>query len=319
MLPFLITVTVLSIGATLLQSSYSSVSVSSLSRESSPIQNCALLFFGLPREFKRFVLPSIQRNLLEINPHCDIFIHTYNISTLSNPRNGEWKSSIDVSQVFLLTPNHGHVMVESVDSFYRMRNLTFYGQYHHNGWGKSVESTNNMIKQWHSIDAVWKLMQKHETYYHRVGLFRLDTIIVTPIDIYNSDAAIPDFGHHHGGLNDRLFYGLHDYAEIWATHRFESVPEYLRTRDVVERNLGLHSEFFIGWLMRQKFHIPVELKDICVWRTRQDPLPILIFDCEDLCGKAMKQLYANMASAIVPLDRQEKSRSPNDGCPHLQS
>ena len=51
--------------------------------------SCALLFFGLPKEFKSTVLPSIRTHVLAVNRGCDVCAHTYNLSETSNPRNGE--------------------------------------------------------------------------------------------------------------------------------------------------------------------------------------------------------------------------------------
>ena len=312
-------------------------------------KNCAYLFFGLPREFKTFVLPSINRNIIRVNPQCDIFIHTYNVSSISNGRNGEFNATIDITDVYMLSSSISktHLQIETIESFERTRNLTFYREHHHKDWG-TYTPTDNMIKQWHSINAAWNMMEQKEremlqrktqrnhamavngtypskVYYEHVGLFRLDVIFVTPINIFDSNAAVPDFAHHHGGVNDRLFYGQHEYAKIFATTRFDSVHEYLQSDRLVQnRDFGLHSEYFVGWLLRQKYQIPLEMKDICVWRTRSFPLKILTFDCEILCGKAMQQLYADLASDFgVPLERQEEMSTYHEylkvnGCPRVQ-
>ena len=52
---------------------------------------CALLFFGLVKDsFKNITLPSIQTNILQQNPDCDVFVHTYNLTHVPlNDRNGE--------------------------------------------------------------------------------------------------------------------------------------------------------------------------------------------------------------------------------------
>ena len=70
------------------------------------------------------------------------------------------------------------------------------------GWTYPT-SMDNMIKQWHSIDAVWNLMN-NTNHYDRVGLFRVDVKYKTPIDISDADAVIPNF-QHWGGLRS-VFY-----------------------------------------------------------------------------------------------------------------
>ncbi len=51
---------------------------------------CALLFFGLVKDFKDLALPAIQRNIIDPNPSCDVFLHTYDIDKVpENKRNRE--------------------------------------------------------------------------------------------------------------------------------------------------------------------------------------------------------------------------------------
>lgn len=38
--------------------------------------SCALLFFGLPRLFRKIVLPSLRTFVFPYHKHCDIYIHT---------------------------------------------------------------------------------------------------------------------------------------------------------------------------------------------------------------------------------------------------
>ena len=52
-------------------------------------QRCALLFFGLAKKFQEIVLPTISSSILKHNPECDVYVHTYNVTSVSNPRNNE--------------------------------------------------------------------------------------------------------------------------------------------------------------------------------------------------------------------------------------
>jgi len=74
-------------------------------------------------------------------------------------------------------------------------------------------SIDTMIRRWHSLNSVWMMMEKgvreisetihsnvtnpnttkYSSYYTYIGLFRLDTMLVTPIDIFDAEAAIPAF------------------------------------------------------------------------------------------------------------------------------
>jgi hypothetical protein len=274
-------------------------------------KTCALLFFGLIKDsFQTITLPSIQEHILAHNPQCDIFLHTYNLTTVPlNKRNAEVSvQTVNISQAYLLTNN---VMIEDMDSFNekRIAILDQTRKFYHRGWGDCCVSHDNMIKQWNSIQGVWDLMQhyeqskrksgksKHSKFYDQVGLFRSDVYYTKRINIFDSQGAIPDFGHY-GGYNDRLFYGSYENAEVWASKRFEFTntfeEKYMFPSDQSElghwsklkRFLGYeihdgyHSETFLKKLMNH-YQIYVEAKNHCVWRVRTGS-KIQASDCDGM-------------------------------------
>jgi len=270
---------------------------------------CALLFFGLVKDFKDLALPAIHRNIIDPNPSCDVFLHTYDIDKVpENKRNKEVSGArIYPSDAYLLTPN---VIIESTKSFDQKRGdfLNQTRKYHHGVWGKCCLSHDNMIKQWHSIDAVWKKMRQHEEkllhqtysntheallahkgdnhYYQQIGLFRSDVYHVNKIDIFNSNATIANFGHYNG-YNDRLFYGSYDNAAIWANRfGFSSIFEekYIKSRKKGQRG-SYHSETFVKQLMTHH-NISIDMQDICVWRIRNGKR-LQVTDC----GKRKYERY----------------------------
>lgn len=109
---------------------------------------CALLFFGLAKHFRDKVLPSIEEYIIDVSgQQCDIFIHNYNVTTVSNERNDEDEEPLDPTEVMDLTP---HVMLENLEDFERKRNMTYFGQRRFqvnkkHGW--SGAAFPNMIKQ----------------------------------------------------------------------------------------------------------------------------------------------------------------------------
>jgi len=221
--------------------------------------SCALNFFGLVKQFD-VILPSIQKHLLDTNPTCDVYAHTYNVSHTTNPRNREHNEDIYPNDVFKLTAN---VIMDTDKMFHTTHNVTFYRAFFppkKSGWHYPT-SMDNMIKQWHSIERAWGRMQSAEeavgVRYKRVGFFRLDTLFTTPIDVNDGDAVIPNFGMY--PMNDRMFYGTREHAEVWATARFPSVASYLKHHSYIR------SENYIKWLMKA---IPVTLKPICFHRVR---------------------------------------------------
>lgn len=264
--------------------------------------SCALLFFGVPRMFREAALPSIQKYLLEPNPNCDVFVHTYNITVLSVSRNNESNGVLVPRDIYMLHPTASRI--ESVRNVLKTRDMTFFRKNHHPGWGKCCSSTINMVKQWHSISGAWTLMEHHsqktKKRYDRVGLFRLDVFYTHPIyvvrptaitnnsiakkapneDSEEEEAVVPQFlwltatpEHYFWNFtNDRMFYGNYKYAKIWAAQRFDKVRKYmnrtkLRTqKEMLRYDKGIHSESFMDYLLRD---IPkVHKSPICFWRLR---------------------------------------------------
>jgi hypothetical protein len=178
-------------------------------------KKCAILFFGLARMFKEIVLPSINQYILEVNPSCDVYAHTYDINATTNSRNNEFNQPIHAHEVELISPNLTLVMDTEMD-FEAKRNLTYFRQFFpvNQGWTYPT-SMDNMIKQWHSIDRVWHAMDASGIAYERVGLFRLDVMYFEPMNVGPElgSAVIPAWGWW-GGMNDRMFIGDYQYAEV---------------------------------------------------------------------------------------------------------
>ena len=239
-----------------------------VTRISNPL-NCALIFFGLPKSFKNIVLPSIEKYVLAVNPYCDIFIHTYNISEYSNPRNSEKHEKINTFEL-LSIENITNVVFENLDDFHHRINVSYYRKYFPEGVGwQYPNSLDNMIMQWNSIQVGWEHMVNHEAKinkrYRRVGLFRSDVLYTNNIDIQNGKAVTAKFNNMYEWTNDRLFFGLREYAQIWATKRFSFVDPYMKT--AFGKKTGLHSEMFLYKLLTH-WKIPLTLQDICFQRVR---------------------------------------------------
>jgi len=263
-------------------------------------KKCALLFFGLVQEFEDYVYPSIEENILTPNPQCDVYLHTYNITSIPvNKRSQETgiQKPLNVSEALVLT-TPDRIVFEDMDSFHEKRDefITRTRKNHHKKWGKCCTSHDNMIKQWNSIHGVWDLMRQHEVrllqgnenekYYDQIGLFRSDAIYTEPIHIYDDDAISPSFGQYNG-YNDRLFYGKYKYAKIWASKRFHFATTFEETymehesvrkgKGKKRKQQGYHSESYLKHLM-DHYRVPMKTKDICVWRVRSGPR-IRIEDC----------------------------------------
>ena len=215
---------------------------------------CALLFFGLAKNFNELVFPSVKRFILTTNPRCDIYAHTYDIKEITNPRNNELHTKINPMEVYSMTSN---VVVDTLNSVEKHIDFDYYHRTYTQTNGVFPYSMDNTLKQWYSIQRVWDSMSKK---YERVGLFRLDVVYTESVDLRNGEAVIPDFPHW-GGLNDRAFYGLYKWAEKWATDRFKK----LSVRATEKKIYDMHAETFVKYLMRD---VPVELKPLCFKRVR---------------------------------------------------
>jgi len=215
---------------------------------------CALLFFGLAKHFNDIAFPSIQKYILNINPDCDVYAHTYDIKSITNPRNNEDHTPVNPLEVYSMTKN---VVLDTLESVSKAIDFDYYHKHYKQSGGVFPYSMDNTLKQWFSIQRVWESMP---TTYKRVGLFRLDVLYTEPVNIQNGDAVIPDF-HHWDGLNDRAFYGLYKWAGQWATNRFKK----LAIRSKQDNIYDINAEHFMKYMMRD---VPVELKPMCFNRVR---------------------------------------------------
>ena len=276
-------------------------------------KRCALLFFGLPRSYRELVLPSIEKNLLMHNKKCDVYAHSIVRAEESGGRSGRG-GQLDPDALLLLSERmgklHNHENVPNVaiatnteDDFWRIRNATIqmYRTAKAND-GKTLyfpykpiakfskDTVDNIVRQWHSIQAVWKLMEREgrrlNVEYDHVGMFRSDVFFATPIDISNAsslradakEAVVAGFSMY--PVNDRMIYGPHSAVKIWATERFERLVTEI---DKMPRGLGMHPETFLDKIIFPAIEEETGVKkrtdpDICFFRVRAD-LSLWVNDC----------------------------------------
>ena len=67
----------------------------------------------------------------------------------------------------------------------------------------NYDVAENVVKQWHSVESVWQLMESKATdmniNYTRVGMFRSDVLFVTPMDIFMKDSNTTDTENRSSG------------------------------------------------------------------------------------------------------------------------
>jgi hypothetical protein len=288
---------------------------------------CAILLFGLPRSFKRYVLPSIIRNVILPNMEhgCDFFVHYYHIASEEASRSGNG-GNINPDDVLLLqsaihqvyndtTLNPRQIEAPTV-SFVSDTNETFWeargeqvityrtskkkdGTYLYYPFLEQnyiyPSTMDNIVKQWHSINAVWEHMEtkakEQGKSYHRVSMLRSDVIFLQPIDIYRTNTMTRDVNNEYitipdwagWPVNDRMVNGPYDAVKVWATERFSKLTKYVRTHPIARMGYGMQPEKFLKNVLLQ--HLTQVLgykvdfnKQFCFVRVRADG-GIWIDDC----------------------------------------
>jgi hypothetical protein len=284
--------------------------------------SCAICFFGLPRSFGTLVLPSVVKEVLipNLERSCDIFLHHYDIGEESPGRvsNGGKIDSTSVYQLQdkveeLYKDTNGTVkrpevtiVVDTDETFWEARGEIVEKYRHTKGpdghfkyfpWKDSSyewpSSTDNIVKQWHSIQTVWNAMEeqgkRQGKNYTRVAMLRNDVVYVKPIDIFktsqqthdsdNEIAVIPRFAKH--PVSDRMIYGPYGAVKVWATERFSRLEEHVQT---YKSGYGMHSERFMAHSILpgiEEKGFKVELSPhICFFRARADGT-VFLKDCND--------------------------------------
>lgn len=277
--------------------------------------DCTLLFFGLPRSYETLALSSIVENVLKPNMkhRCDVYAHAPLLEHEAPGRSGKG-GPINGNAIYLLQEKVHElynnsigdspfvsIITETEESFWQARGDTIEkyrttidnatGKLLYFPWARSRSykfptTMDNMVRQWHSIDAVWKLMEQssHQKRYKRVGMFRSDVFFTTPIDIYHQDqntVVLPGFAMY--PVNDRMIIGDYESVKIWATQRFSRIDDYVRHK-VSQTGIGMQSETFLS---REILPAVINTTNttilhdagICFWRVRADQ-SVWISDCE---------------------------------------
>jgi len=244
---------------------------------------------------KNVIIPNIHYD-------CDYFVHFYNVTYEPPSRSGKG-GPIMPEDVYLLReavhriamragrqlPHVGFTL-DTEAKFERkhavllrkIRNEDGRNPFHGNEQTYTVETYVNIIKMWYSISSVWEFMREHASFqnirYDRVAMMRSDVVYLTQIDIFqsapdgifdrfNNQSVIPGFAGF--PVNDRMFYGPYEAAEIWATGRFSRLDDY-----IYKMHRPLHSEQFLAAkilpaIRARSISVGVD-PGICFWRARAD-------------------------------------------------
>ena len=288
-----------------------------------PKNRCAINFFGLPRAFESLVLPSIAKNIIAVNPGCDYYVHYYQIKKEIEGRSGVGGKIDPIAVLLLRDAVHKEAMnskeyplpiVEFVhdddDQFWkkyrnliqRIRTTKIDDKYLYFPWKETTykypETTDNIVKMWHSIQSSYELMERvaasKNIEYDIVAMFRLDVVYVTPIHIHdavtipssNHNALVPpatitNFGNF--PVSDRMIYGPREAVKAWATQRFARLDSHVDFMWKYYPGWGMHPERFVFHALLPLIQNITTIRQhptICFFRARADE-SVWVSDCSN--------------------------------------
>lgn len=206
----------------------------------------ALCFFGLPRSFNT-TLPSIVQRLVEplrSATNLSLFVHTYNISRVTNLRSGEFNAPIRVADVLQLAPdileiaNERDVLNALPGNFCRR---------HGDPWQNGYRSFQNYMCQLHSLRRLSDIVLAARAF-DFVLFARLDVYYFTALDVVqllnavDGSVYVPHF-HNFGGVNDRFAFGRRDPMLLYGTRQL-SIATYCDT-------FQAHAEKYLRWFLQR--------------------------------------------------------------------
>lgn len=206
-----------------------------------------ICFYGLTRSLK-YTLGSIQQNILKIliqnNYYFDIYLHTYNLESLTNKRSKEINIKLNTNEYKIL--NCDFTKVTNQNDFDKTININNYLKCG-DPWPENPKvSLQNLLRQLNSLKQVFLLSNFKKIQYSYYLYLRPDLKYLNKFDCNiiknckNDEFYSPSWGKF-GGLNDRMGFG-----------KFEAMKEYSNRLDLVinySKNRKLHSETFLKNVM----------------------------------------------------------------------
>lgn len=203
----------------------------------------AVCFFGLTRSLGATIANIEQRLLkpLRLVADVSVFVHTYNVSFVTNPRSNEANAPNNVSDLFLLNPSAFEIgnMSQFLETI-----PPSYCQQHGDAWNDGFMSLRNFFCQLNSLEHVTAFLAG--AVFDFVVFARPDVLFFTPIDVFqllnatDGEIYVPQF-HSFGGVNDRFAFGKQKEMIAYG-RRLASLTEYCVSKQA-------HSETFLAWFL----------------------------------------------------------------------
>lgn len=218
----------------------------------------AICFFGLNRALSSTIESIRDQIFTVLDRACiqyDVYLHTYSMRVINNPRAAEMQATLGGWEEMLRLLKPVRYSVTEQGSFADRLNMSLYARHgEKSGFGFGTENLDdtkialkNALCQWNSLLQVTHLWQTNRSQYHAVVYVRPDMWYLDPIDpiaLMNAEPRVvytPYWGRW-GGLNDRFAFGSPDVATAYG-RRLELAEKYAASKP-------LHSEHFLKWTMQ---------------------------------------------------------------------
>lgn len=209
----------------------------------------AVCFFGITRNFAKYTLDSIERNVFaEVARHDSQFrrlAHFNKLTEVTSQRSKETGVAVDPEEFKLLKCD----VVEQTDQgeVDQRIDLDYIKQFG-DVWRDNFGSLRNLLRQFYSLNAVTELLLKEKSKPDLVIFSRVDVRYETPIEIPTvrpGTLYTPWFDKYHG-LNDRFALG-----------DFETMVTYGRRQSMIrqyceETKKPLGAESYLLWYAKRQ-------------------------------------------------------------------
>lgn len=190
-----------------------------------------IMFFGLLRKLS-MTLPSIRKNIFisleKQGFEYDIYIHTYKINVLKNPRANEINIKYDNDQIQLFKHPSKKIKIDDQDEIDKILNFdTILNK--DNPWPEDPSKTTmkNVLRQNYSIKSVFEMVKNENKEYFGYLFLRPDMIYLNPL-VLNIDVPIKKYDFYtpfwarYKGTNDRMCLTSYYGASVFSS-RLESL------------------------------------------------------------------------------------------------
>ena len=224
--------------------------------------NIAICFFGLTRSLS-ITIDSIKKHIFKIlksnNLDFDIYLSTYNLEYLNNPRSNEINIKLDLNEFKLLEANY--IYIDDQDKFDRNININDYLKNGDPWKEKEHISLMNLIRQLNTLKNMDLLFRKINKKYKCYIFIRPDLEFINDIDLvnikyildnYNENIILTPINQKWKGLNDRFYITTHC-ATSKIINRLDELLLY-------SQNYQPHSESFLLYIVNKYNTLIINIK-----------------------------------------------------------